>query len=192
VPGRLPHLARLAAELVEAGYSGETEVCAAGSSVPDPVYRADVIVAASSAGRRILDIDRLRPGATVVDDSFPHCFDPAAAQRRMDVRGDVLVVGGGLLACSPSSRRLSPAAATLPGVQQGLGRLLPDTIASCRIESLLQGRRPGLPEVRGAVDLAQASAYWEAMADEGVQAAPLHLGHRLVSEEHLRRFARLV
>ncbi len=47
------------------------------------------------------------------------------------------------------------------GVFVGVGESgYADTIASCRIESLLQALRPGLREVRGVVDLARASAYW--------------------------------
>lgn len=77
------------------------------------------------------------------------------------------------------------------GVFVGVGESgYADTIASCRIESLLQALRPGLPEVRGVVDLARASAYWDALTDEGVGAAPLHLEHSVVTEEHLQRFSR--
>jgi hypothetical protein len=85
---------------------------------------------------------------------------------------------------------LAPGLAALPGAQHLLGRLLPDSIASCRIESLLQATRPGLPEVRGVVDLARTSAYWDAMTDAGVGAAPLHLEQHVITEWHLRRLSR--
>ncbi|MEH0528916.1 hypothetical protein QBA75_17795 [Streptomyces stelliscabiei] len=37
---------------------------------------ADVVVAAVGGGpTTLVDVDLLRPGTIVVDDSFPHCFD---------------------------------------------------------------------------------------------------------------------
>ncbi len=187
---RLPHLERLATQLATEGYAGDVEICGVESGLTDPVYQADLVIAASSAGRRILDIDRLRPGTILIDDSFPHCFDPSMAHRRMQTRSDIVVVGGGLLECTPSSRRLADGLATLPGAEQLPSRHLRDTIASCQLESLLHTLRPGLPQVRGVVDLVQANAYWDALNREGVRAAPLHLQRHLVTDEYLEAFSR--
>ncbi|MEU4426734.1 amino acid adenylation domain-containing protein [Actinoplanes sp. NPDC024001] len=171
LPAAADRLAGLAAEIQTAGYPGAVEVV----TTPDGVYRADVIVAATSGGPGTLDVDRLRPGTILVDDSFPHCFDTARALARMRDRGDVLVVGGGLLDGGPSSRAVADG---LPPVAGAGG--LPDTIASCRLESLLHAVTPGLPLVCGPVDAAQAGAYWAALDAAGVRAAPLHLLDRPV------------
>jgi predicted amino acid dehydrogenase len=187
---RLPHLKRLATGLGAVGYDREIEICGANSSLPDRVYEADLVVAASSARHPILDINRLRPGAILVDDSFPHCFEPSTAHLRMQARGDVVVVGGGLLECTPSSRRLADGLETFPGVRQLMSRQLSDTIASCQLESLVQALRPGLPQVQGVVDLVHAKAYWDALDGEGVDAAPLHLQHQLITDQYLDDFCR--
>ncbi|MEU4558709.1 amino acid adenylation domain-containing protein [Actinoplanes sp. NPDC023936] len=181
-----------------------TEIVAAAPAAPDAVYRADVIIAATSGGPGTLDVDRLRPGTIVVDDSFPHCFDTTKALTRMRERGDVLIVGGGLLDCGPSTREVTPG---LPAAQFSL----PGTIASCQLESLLHAtagdtpptagnpgataggtpaaaggagaatgdprtaRTAGLPAVLGPVTAEQAAAYGDALDAAGVRAAPLHL-----------------
>ncbi|WP_051760210.1 hybrid non-ribosomal peptide synthetase/type I polyketide synthase [Herbidospora cretacea] len=124
----------------------------------DRVHEADLIVAAVSGHEVVIDVDRLRPGTIVVDDSFPHCFDVARARARRDVT----VVGGGLLSMPGIERRL---AEDVPAPW------LPGTIASCRLESLL----PDLPPVLGLVDTETALACWRAMTAAGVEAAPLHL-----------------
>ncbi|WP_062347510.1 hybrid non-ribosomal peptide synthetase/type I polyketide synthase [Herbidospora yilanensis] len=124
----------------------------------DRVYEAGLIVAAVSGHEAVIDVDRLRPGTIVVDDSFPHCFDVAKARARRDVT----VVGGGLLSMPGIERRL---AEDVPAPW------LPGTIASCRLESLV----PGLPPVLGLVDPETALAWWRAMTAAGVEAAPLHL-----------------
>ncbi|WP_433794670.1 condensation domain-containing protein [Actinoplanes sp. CA-252034] len=134
----------------------------------DAIYRADVIVAATSSGPRTLDVDRLRPGTILVDDSFPHCFDVSRALARMRADGDVLIAGGGLLDCGET---VHESAAGLPAFEHHL----PGSMASCRLESLLHAAVPGLPLVGGPVTPEQAAAYWDALDTAGIGAAPLHL-----------------
>ncbi|WP_066366924.1 hybrid non-ribosomal peptide synthetase/type I polyketide synthase [Herbidospora mongoliensis] len=127
----------------------------------DAVYEADLIVTAVSSHGIVVDVDRLRPGTIVVDDSFPHCFDVAKAL----AREDVMVVGGGLLSMAGIERRL---AEDVPAPW------IPGTIASCRLESLID-----LPVVHGLVEPDQALAYWRAITAAGVHAAPLHLAGKV-------------
>jgi predicted amino acid dehydrogenase len=171
LPAAADRLTGLADRLRAGGYPGPIEITTGG---PDGVYRAAVIVAATSGGPGTLDVDRLRPGTVLVDDSFPHCFDPRRALARMRDRRDVLVVGGGLLDCGPAERTV---AAGLP-VAAPIG--LPGTVASCQLESLLHAATPGLPLVCGPVGAEQAAAYWDALDAAGVRAAPLHLAGRTV------------
>ncbi|MEU4154908.1 amino acid adenylation domain-containing protein [Actinoplanes sp. NPDC026670] len=159
LPAAAPRLRELAASL---------DVPAEVATSADAVYRADVIIAATSSGPRTLDVDRLRPGTILVDDSFPHCFDTSRALARMRTRGDVLIVGGGLLDCGRTVRTAAPG---LPAID----RHLPGTIASCQLESLLHAAVPGLPLLDGPVRPEQAAAYWNALDHAGIEAAPLHL-----------------
>ncbi|WP_122261633.1 non-ribosomal peptide synthetase/type I polyketide synthase [Ornithinimicrobium cerasi] len=188
VPGRREHLTERAAELTSAGYPGQVVVTCTDPSPAPEVYEADLIVGAVSGGPHLVDVDRLRPGTVVVDDSFPHCFDVGAARRRMAGAGDVLVVGGGLLSCGPVERR--PVAGVLDDAQRAgvMSLRLPDSIPSCQLESLLQSRHPDLPLVHGVVDPALALAYWDALVSTGVTAAPLHLGNEVVPTSYLRAF----
>jgi amino acid adenylation domain-containing protein len=140
---------------------------------PEAVYRADVIIAATSSGPRTLDVDRLNPGTILVDDSFPHCFDTGRALARMRASGDVLIVGGGLLACGETRHEVAEG---LPDLRHQL----PGSMASCRLESLLHAAVPGLPLVHGPVTPEQAAAYWDAVDAAGLGAAPLHLLNSLV------------
>jgi amino acid adenylation domain-containing protein len=149
------------------------------ATTPEAVYRADVIVAATSSGPGTLDVDRLKPGTILVDDSFPHCFDTGRALARMRDRGDVLIVGGGLLACGETRHEMAEG---LPDLRHQL----PGSMASCRLESLLHATVPGLPLVHGPVTPEHAAAYWDALDAAGVGAAPLHLlNERLDPEGHV-------
>ncbi len=163
LPSAAGRLARLADELRANGYAGRIEI-------GGDVYRADVIIAATSGGPGTVDVDRLRPGTVLVDDSFPHCFDTGRALARMREHDDVLIVGGGLLDCGPVERSVADG---LP-ISAHPGRL-PGAIASCQLESLLHAADPALPLVSGPVGVGEVTAYGNALDLAGVRAAPLHL-----------------
>ncbi|MFD8619295.1 amino acid adenylation domain-containing protein [Streptomyces sp. NPDC059513] len=175
VPGSSPRLKELADRLRERGLADAVDVLESGGGLPDAVYGARLIVAAVSGGGRLIDVDRLEPGTTVVDDSFPHCFDTGRALSRMTRAEDVLVLGGGLLSIGTVERQVAdglPDAAVAGYLAQPA---LPDTIASCRLESLLHASGADVPLVRGPVGAATGLAYWAAAEATGTGAAPLHL-----------------
>ncbi|MFE5160888.1 amino acid adenylation domain-containing protein [Streptomyces sp. NPDC056697] len=182
VEGSAPRLRALATELRGSGLAGSVATAESAPALPPAVYEADLIVTAVSAGTAVLDVDRLRPGTVVVDDSFPHCFDTARALARMRGKRDVLTVGGGLLAVGDTERHIAdnlpPAAASGYAERSWL----PGTVASCRLESLLHTAVSGLPLVHGLVNASHAHAYWDAVEAAGVSAAPLHLlGHTIAT-----------
>jgi predicted amino acid dehydrogenase len=180
VRGSAPRLTELGRRLRERGLAGEVGTAESQGVLPDAVHGADLLVTAVSGARAVLDVDRLRPGAVVVDDSFPHCFDTGRALARMRERRDVLVLGGGLLHLGRTDREVAsdlPAAAAAGHLAQPW---IEGTLASCRTESLLHAAGHRLPPVHGLVDAAAAHAHWEAMERAGITAAPLHLlGHTL-------------
>ncbi|MEU7644683.1 amino acid adenylation domain-containing protein [Streptomyces huasconensis] len=182
VRGTGPRLARLARRLKERGLAGEVETAESRHALPDAVYGADLLVTAVSGATAVLDVDRLRPGTVVVDDSFPHCFDTGRALARMRDRRDVLLLGGGLLHVGDTRRRMADG---LPDAAAAGYRAQPwieGTLASCRTESLLHAAQPQLPLVHGLVDPEVAHAYARAVDHAGITAAPLHLvGHVIAS-----------
>ncbi len=129
-----------------------------------------LILGATSGGRAI-EVEALAAGTIVVDDSFPRAFDEAAARTRMERRGDVLLLGGGLLDAGPLQRHSPfPQAAALRA-QYG-ARWLP----GCHAEAVLLAARPELGPTRGVVDVERGLAVLEAVLALGWEAAPLHLG----------------
>lgn len=191
VPGSGPRLKELAESLRERRLADAVDVLESDRGLPDAVYGARLIVAAVSGGGTLLDVDRLEPGTTVVDDSFPHCFDTGRAIGRMGRAKDVLIVGGGLLDIGPVERHVAeglPAAAVAGYLAQPS---LPDTIASCRLESLLHASGADVPLVRGPVGASTGLAYWAAAEAAGTRAAPLHLlTHTIDADAALRILGR--
>ncbi|MFC5673252.1 amino acid adenylation domain-containing protein [Streptomyces incanus] len=180
VRGSGPRLTALGRRLQERELVGAAgfEVVESERVLPEAVHGADLLVTAVSGAAAVLDVGRLRPGAIVVDDSFPHCFDTERALARMREQKDVLVLGGGLLHVGRTDREVAgdlPDAAAAGYLAQPW---LEGTLASCRSESLLHAAGNELPLVHGLVDAGMALAYWDAVERAGVSAAPLHLlGH---------------
>lgn len=146
----------------------------------------DLILGASSAGR-VLDVAMLKPGAIVVDDSFPRAFDDEAAWYRMEQRGDVMLAGGGMLDVGPLER--SSPFAEAEAIRASLPtRWLP----GCHAEALLVAACPELGPTVGELTLRRTLAVLAAVEQLGWRAAPLHLGPRelptdLVTRLSLRR-----
>ncbi|MFE5919449.1 amino acid adenylation domain-containing protein [Streptomyces sp. NPDC056468] len=189
LPGSAPRLERLAADLASEypPAAMPVQVVESGLSLPAEIYEADVVVTAVSGASTLLDVDRLRPGTIVVDDSFPHCFDTGKALDRMGSHQDVLVVGGGLLALDATKTQLSQGLPAVASAGFALRPGIPATMASCRLESLLHshlrasGRlRSDLPLTHGLVDLPRALAHWDAAEAAGIRPAPLHLLDRVI------------
>ncbi|MFI8219667.1 amino acid adenylation domain-containing protein [Streptomyces sp. NPDC085932] len=181
VPGSGPRLRNLARTLRERGLADDVAVHVSDPGLPDAVHDAGLIVAAVSGHNALIDIDRLRPGTVVVDDSFPHCFDTGRALARMREDADVLVLGGGLLTVGTTRRTLAEGLPGLVATAEAVAQHgLPGTLASCRTESLLHASGADVPLVRGLVDGPTALAYWRAMEQAGITAAPPHLLGRIL------------
>jgi hypothetical protein len=186
---RLGHLADQLRDSL--GYRGPIEIAESGSSLPQRVYEAGMIVGATSTPD-VVDVERLAPGTIAVDDSFPPCFDTDRAVARMEGPGDVLLAGAGLLDCGPMQRLLSLPRDAPPAAEQ-IGHLFPSAgIASCQLEGLLWSRQPDLPLTMGMVTLPTARRYWQAVEEAGLQAAPLHLGSFLPGQLLLSQVRRIL
>jgi predicted amino acid dehydrogenase/acyl carrier protein len=188
----LPQAARRMEEVAmrlreEGGFRGRIEPALASGAVADAVYRARLIVGAASTPGA-LAVDRLASGTVLVDDSFPALVDVPAARARMLTRGDVLIVGGGLLDCGAVTRTVDDASVPSglrPALLRGITRA---GVASCQLEPLLRGAHPELPSVTGPVDASTAHRYWRVVLAAGIQAAPLHLGTELIPDSVLSAF----
>jgi non-ribosomal peptide synthetase component F/acyl carrier protein len=180
----LPRAARRMEEVAthlreQYGFRGHIETAQASGAVADVVYRARLIVGAASTPGA-LEVDRLAPGTVLVDDSFPALVDVPAAWARMRTRGDVLIVGGGLLDCGAVTRTVDDTAipsGLRPTLLRGIART---GVASCQLEPLLRRAHPELPPVSGPVEATTAHHYWRVALASGIEAAPLHLGTELI------------
>jgi hypothetical protein len=176
LPSQLERLVSLRNELTgPLGYKGEVHIVTTRGSAPDAVYDATLIVGATNHSEAI-DVDRIRPGTLVVDDSAPHCFPIEKALRRAMERRDVLFAEAGLL----SSKTALERAAYVPPLASGVGDKLAKTLASrdsrvlmgCTLSSLLCASPTDLSATIGEVRIEESVKHLARIRELGFNAAP--------------------
>ncbi|MBK7860816.1 MAG: hypothetical protein IPJ65_19880 [Archangiaceae bacterium] len=182
---RAAQLPRLASVLkgLEERLGEPVRAVAADAGLPAELYACDLVLGASSQGG-LVDVERLMPGACVVDDSLPPLADPARAWARMRRAADTVVADGGKLDFGDLERTVH-----LPGLEGGLPSGLDPFFTvgmpGCRAESLLIAADPSLKASCGLVDPRRALAFWRAAERGGIEAAPLSLAGQPLGPERV-------
>ncbi|RMF14504.1 MAG: hypothetical protein D6758_11420 [Gammaproteobacteria bacterium] len=150
-----------------------------------PAYSADVLVTATSQAN-VIDIDDVRPGTILVDDSQPHCWSREAARKRVLERGDILPCDTGLVDCS-ALHWFSRFDFGFAGDEEAR------TVAwSCLVEGLLKGLDPSLPCTLGHPDRTTLMAWDEAFHRCGLRPAPLQCGGLMLPVAAIREQFRVL
>jgi amino acid adenylation domain-containing protein len=192
VPAHHERLEQLAHEARnKLGFKGDIRIVTSNGSAPEEVYQSRFIVGATSM-RGVLDVERLLAGTIVVDDSFPHCFNPADAADRMTSHGDVLLVNGGLV--SPPGSMKWDVALPRGWAAMGIKNGPPETglmfaaneITGCILSSLLTSSR-GAPPTTGPVTVERCREHLQLLQALGVRAV-LRCGGWSPNETYLSRF----
>ena len=184
----LEGLAREARE--EFGYRGDVNIICTTGVLPKKAYNADVFIGATNVPN-VISVKDLQPGSIIVDDSFPLCFDLAAATKRFKDAGDIMFVAGGSVQVPGGVTWDIALPSIIPGSLRGLiaAHLLPSErmITGCILSALLPKAAQLRPTV-GEASFADCKAYWEYFASAKIGAAQLHCGKWLPLGEDFKRF----
>jgi len=145
--------------------------------------RANVIISAVSTPY-ILDIDCVRPGTILIDDSQPYCWDRDAAWHRVCRQADIVPCDAGLVDADSIGYR-----SFFPFDFADAGPAGSAISWSCLAEGLLRRLRPALPANVGETDLASLLAYDEAFDDVGFRIPKLQCGSHILPEACLQQVA---
>ncbi len=188
-------LARIRDGVRAANYQGEVAVVANGGALPPEVYEATFIVASTNLPG-ILDIRALKPGALVVDYSFPPIFRVGDAIRRLEESGDVLFTTGGELNIGATVKETiylpSDAEEMADGLEGGFIRFLAGRDASeitgCVLVSLLTGAKPEIAPTLGPLAVEDALAHYRHLVERGITPARLQMSGYFLPEEKVATF----
>ncbi|MGH7827843.1 MAG: phosphopantetheine-binding protein, partial [Candidatus Binatia bacterium] len=174
------------------GFHGLARVVESKQSVPAEFYDATFIVGATNVPE-VIDIELVRPGTILVDDSAPHCFSVERTLDRFQKQEDILFTAGGVLQLPQPIRRLRylPRFVAKKANSQYLKAVhtpSPLQIGSCVLSGLLAARFQELAPTVGPADLGSCIQYRERLGDLEIQAAELHCRDFLLPEESVRDF----
>ncbi|MEG3918020.1 amino acid adenylation domain-containing protein [Microcoleus sp. T3_A4] len=179
---KLESLQNLQGELSgELGFRGSVQIATSSSSseLPPEIYDATLIIGATNVPD-ILDIDRLKPGTLIVDDSGPHCFSPEQAIERFEKHKDILFTEGGALHAPdpietviylPESMKKNMDEDSLSDEFKPTNPL---NIMGCVMSSLLSSRFDNIQPTVGLPNLETCVQHYQGLERLGFQAADLH------------------
>ncbi|PSB51012.1 non-ribosomal peptide synthetase [filamentous cyanobacterium Phorm 6] len=179
---KLESLQNLQRELSgDLGFRGSVQIATSSSSseLPPEIYDATLIIGATNVPD-ILDIDRLKPGTLIVDDSGPHCFSPEQAIKRFEKHKDILFTEGGALHAPdpietviylPESMKKNMDEDTWSDEFKPTNPL---NIMGCVMSSLLSSRFDNIQPTVGLPNLETCVQHYQGLEQLGFQAADLH------------------
>lgn len=187
IPQKRGRLDVLAGQYRRLGIETEVEVTNTRGQLAEDTacYDADVIICAVSTAN-VLDVDRVRPGTILIDDSQPHCFSRKAAWARLERRGDIVPCDAGLVQSNGIGWRSFFDFGFADNGPEG------SVIAwSCLVEGMLRLMRPGtLPSTIGEPAWETFELYFDAFEWGGFGAPTLQCDARELPIDRLReRFA---
>ncbi len=169
----------------EYGFGGRLRIaCAKGTALPDEVYEATLIIGATNVPD-LLDVNRLRPGALIIDDSGPHCFSKEAAMARLNNAGDILFTEGGVLHTPrPLTKKMYLPPFINPDIikfyrQHFLGK---NEITGCILSGLLSVKYEQLAPVVGPVAIADCQKHYKVLKQLHFDGALLHCDEHVIPQ----------
>jgi aspartate racemase len=176
------------------GFQGSVRIAvSSGAEVPSAFYAATLIVGATNVPD-ILDINRVRPGTLIVDDSAPHCFSPERAIQRFERHRDLLFTEGGALRSPEPIRELRyvPSSAddtmTVRQLDATFRRHKPDDIMGCTLSGLLSSRFQQLQPTIGLVDHRTSYQHYAVLRQLGLKAARLQCDDYVLAQDRQYSF----
>jgi hypothetical protein len=188
-------MARHRDEVRKFGYEGTVDIVKNGGALPPEVYEASLVVASSNLPG-VLNIDLLKPGALVVDYSFPPVFKVDGAVARFTSKHDILFTTGGELKMPTVVNETvylpEDAAALAEGMEGGfiqfLGKRDKNEITGCILVSLLTNTTDEVKPTLGPVSAEDALAHYRHLESLKVLPARLQMNGFFLPEDIVGRF----
>lgn len=186
------HLTNLAKSLTkDYGFEGKIQIVYPdGRKLPEEVYKASLIIGATNIPD-LLDINKLRPGSLIVDDSGPHCFSKKDAVLRLRKDGDILFTEGGVLEAEEPMHKMIYLPDSIIGeiLERYNHYFLNDNeITGCILSSLLSANNTQLLPVLGSVDVRECCKNYEVLSDLHFKGAKLHCDDYIIPDNCINRF----
>lgn len=176
-------LCRLRDQLLDRyGYRGTVEISTVPKSagIPTHLYDETTFILGACSSADVIDVDRMRPGTVLVDDSFPLGFDAPKAIRRIEQANDILItIAGGLASSNPINPRRwfstdhELANLLISGLAEA-ANFDDRSLTGCVYSSVLTGHF-ALPYSLGDVQPDHALAHYKRYSENGFHGTPIYI-----------------
>jgi amino acid adenylation domain-containing protein len=164
----------------ELGFQGQIQLLFSEVELPNEIYNASLIIGATNVPE-VLDINQVKSGTLIVDDSGPHCFKSSLAVKRFQAHQDILFTEGGVLKSPQPISQLIHLPHHLEKMlkSQQFDEIIklikhnPFEITGCVFSSVLSAAKNLKPLV-GFVQLNDSVKHYNTLNSLGFQAADLH------------------
>jgi hypothetical protein len=178
----------------EYGFEGIVRVLGSTSRIPKEFYHSTLIVGATNVPD-VVDLNLIKPGTLIIDDSAPHCFNPEDATRRFRVKEDVLFSEGGVLWSSDPITQLRHVDLRMERraglfYREVIARSRPQRITGCVFSSLLSTCFQDVEPTVGKVEDRVALKHYQKLVSLGYRAFNLHCGGFLLPQTSIENFGR--
>jgi amino acid adenylation domain-containing protein len=179
VYSKLESIQNIQRELIsDLGFRGSIQIATSTSELPPEIYDATLIIGATNVPD-ILDIERVKPGTLIVDDSGPHCFSPEQAIKRFEKQKDILFTEGGVLL---APQQIETVIHLPEWIKNNLNEALwkeyvptnSQHIMGCVLSSLLSTRFDYMEPTVGLLNLETCVQHYQGLEQLGFQSADLH------------------
>jgi amino acid adenylation domain-containing protein len=179
VYSKLESIQNIQRELIsDLGFRGSIQIATSTLELPPEIYDATLIIGATSVPD-ILDIERVKPGTLIVDDSGPHCFSPEQAIKRFEKQKDILFTEGGVLL---APQQIETVIHLPEWIKNNLNEALwkeyvptnSQHIMGCVLSSLLSTRFDYMEPTVGLLNLETCVQHYQGLEQLGFQSADLH------------------
>jgi len=181
--------------VLKSGYSGEVTIHPNGGGLPPSVYAATCVIGTTNIAG-VLDVTKLRPGALLVDYSFPPSFRIPEAVRRFEEQGDILFTTGGEIRHNSLIKETifvpEDAKQLSDDVEPHHYALLagrdPNEITGCVLVALLTGMDSKVKPTVGPAAKPDILAHYKFLAEQGFSPARLQMQRYVLDPERMAQF----
>ncbi len=156
-------------------------------------YDATLIIGATNAPD-IIDINLLKPGTLIIDDSGPHCFSKAKAISRLTENSDILFTEGGVIhSNSPMKKYIYLPEYINESITNDFYQhfISKHEITGCILSSLLTVKFKELSPTIGAISCKESLKHYQILKNHDYKGAILHCDDFIIPQPKIESFRKL-
>lgn len=169
-------------------YKGNINILLNRDKIPNQVYESSLIIGATNVPD-IIDVNLLKPGTMIIDDSGPHCFSKKQAVERLNKQNDILFTEGGVIKSQNKINKYTYIPKKFSEIEKYRRHFFcNEEITGCILSSLLTAKLAILSPTLGIVHYHESVKHYYALKNHGFIGADLHCDDFTIPDDKILLF----